>query len=156
MVPIDRANPDKPYGPTLYGQVSPNASTLFNFGIPASDAGKSCKAFFSFPSQSVLQSAQESNYYLSGDGSVVFSRMGTLANQGTTYNDVALGRIGRSDLGALKMVPGNSYVIETFDCSGAIGSGVSYMVAEPVGRDTCLVYYQESSPVPVGMFISTC
>ncbi|KAH6657949.1 ubiquitin 3 binding protein But2 C-terminal domain-containing protein [Truncatella angustata] len=156
MIPIDRANPDKAYGPTPYGQVSPNASTLFNFDIPASDAGRSCKVFFSLPSQARLQSAQGSSYYFTGDGSAVFSRMRSLANQGTTYNDVALGRIGRTDLGALKMSPGNNYVIETFDCGAAIGTGVSYMIAEPAGRDTCLVYYQEGAPVPVGMFISTC
>lgn len=156
MIPIDLANPDKPYGSTSYGQVSPNASTLFNFDIPASDAGKSCKVFFSMPSQSVLQNAQGSNYYFSGDGAVVFSRMGSLAYQATTYDDVAYGRIGRRDLGALKMSPGNNYVIETFDCGSTIGTGVSYMIAEPAGRDTCLVYYQEGAPVPVGLFISTC
>ncbi|KAF7523356.1 hypothetical protein G7054_g11811 [Neopestalotiopsis clavispora] len=156
MIPIDRAHPDKAYGPTLYGQISPNASTIFDFDIPASDAGRSCKVFFSMPPQSVLQSAQAGGYYFTGDGSVLFSRMGTLATSGTTYNDVALGHIERRDLGALVVSPGNNYVIETFDCASAIGTGVSYMLAEPVGRDTCLVYYQEGSPVPVGMFISTC
>ncbi|KAK9802312.1 putative Ubiquitin 3 binding protein But2 C-terminal domain-containing protein [Seiridium cardinale] len=120
MIPLDRANPDKPYGPTLYGQVSANASTLFNFDIPASDAGKSCKVFFSMPSLAALQSGQSGSYYFTGDGSVVFSQMGAMANPGTTYNDVALGRIGRRDLGAIKMSPGNNYVIETFDCSGAV------------------------------------
>lgn len=156
MIPIDRANPDKPYGPTSYGQISPNASTLFNFDIPASDAGRSCKVFFSMPPQSMLQNAQAGGYYFTGDGSVLFSRMGTLATSGTTYNDVALGRIERRDLGALVVSPGHNYAIESFDCSSAIGTGVSYMLAEPAGRDTCLVYYQEGSPIPVGMFISTC
>lgn len=156
MIPVDRANPDKPYGPTLYGQVSPNASTLFNFDIPSSDAGKSCKVFLSMPSQSVMQTTQGGKYYFTGDGSVVFSRMGSLASQDSTYNDIALGRIGRRDLGAIKMSPGNNYVIETFDCGSAIGLGVSYMITEPAGRDTCLVYYQQGAPVPVGMFISTC
>lgn len=154
MVPVDLASPDKAYGSTSYGQVSPNASTLYNFDISASDAGKSCKVFFAMPSQSVLRNAQGSDYYFSGDGSVVFSRMGTLANQATTLNDVA--QMGRKDLGAVKLSPGNNYVIETFDCSNAIGAGVSYMIAEPVGRDTCLIYYQESAPVSVGLFISTC
>ncbi|KAK6209152.1 hypothetical protein LQW54_006606 [Pestalotiopsis sp. IQ-011] len=105
MIPIDRANPDKPYGPTSYGQISPNASTLFNFDIPASDAGRSCKVFFSMPPQSMLQNAQAGGYYFTGDGSVLFSRMGTLATSGTTYNDVALGRIERRDLGALVVMP---------------------------------------------------
>ncbi|KAI1853059.1 hypothetical protein JX265_012815 [Neoarthrinium moseri] len=154
LVPIDVANPDKAYGSSAYGQVSPNASTLFNFDFPAADAGKSCKVFFSLPSQSVLQSQQGSSYYFTGDGSVVFSRLGSAASAATTYNDIAQGRIGRNDLGALRLQPGNTYVIETFACPA--GQGVSYMVAEPAGHDTCLIYYQEGAPVPVGLFVSTC
>jgi hypothetical protein len=149
LIPIDRANPDKAYGPSPYGQVSPNASTLFTFDVPPSDAGKSCKVFFALPSQ------QSASYFLSGDGAVVFSRLGGDVNQGTTYNDVVSGRVGdRSDLGALRLNPGNTYVVEAFACPA--GQKLTYAMDEPLGRDTCLVYNQGKTPVPIGMFVSTC
>lgn len=149
LVPIDRANPDMAYGQSPYGQVSPNASSLFTFDIPATDAGKSCKVFFALPSQ------QSASYFLSGDGSVVFSRLGGDVNQGTTYNDVLSGRAGgRAALGALKLTPGNTYVLESFACPA--GQKLTYALDEPVGRDTCLVYKQGATPVPIGMFVSTC
>ncbi|KAI0121072.1 ubiquitin 3 binding protein But2 C-terminal domain-containing protein [Xylariales sp. AK1849] len=158
LVPIDRASPDKAYGSTLYGQVSPNASTIFNFAITPSDAGRSCKVFFSFPSRYALAQVSSSDFYFSGDGSVLFSRLGGPADLGTTWNGLlgsgSVVGAGMRTLGALRLSPGNTYVLETFDCPA--GQTVTYMMSEPVGGDTCLVYLQDWIPTEIGMFISTC
>lgn len=148
LVPVDTANPDKAYGSTFYGQISPNASTIFNFVFPALDAGKSCKTFFSLPTKGQLQN---SDYYFTGDGSVTFSRLSMNGDLNTTYNSVAG---GARELGTLRLVPGNTYVIETFDCPA--GQTVTYMASEASGKDTCLVYYQDYNPGEIGMFTSTC
>jgi len=42
IVPIDSQNPNKAYGTSYNGSASGSQSSIFNFDIPASDAGKTC------------------------------------------------------------------------------------------------------------------
>ncbi|KAH8682665.1 ubiquitin 3 binding protein But2 C-terminal domain-containing protein [Xylariales sp. PMI_506] len=150
LVPIDSANPTMAYGSTTYGQVSPNASTIFNFAIPATAGGYSCKVFF------LLPTASTSSYYLTGDGSVLFARISDPADATTTTFQSVMNGMGIRTLGALSISRGNAYVVEAYDCPA--GQTVSYMMAEPLGKDTCLVYLQDAEGGwnNVGMFISIC
>ncbi|ORY70281.1 ubiquitin 3 binding protein But2 C-terminal domain-containing protein [Pseudomassariella vexata] len=161
IIPIDKAHPTKPYGSSLFGQVSENASTIFNFDIPLSSAAtdQSCKTIFAFPTKDQLQT---SSYFFTGDGLVSFARLGEDVGVGldTTYDKaVEMGR-GERELGVFELRPGNTYVIESFECKELAGREVVYvmMVAKGYGDgvETCLVYFQDWNPSPIGLFIRKC
>ncbi|KXJ89550.1 ubiquitin 3 binding protein But2 C-terminal domain-domain-containing protein [Microdochium bolleyi] len=157
MVPVDSAHPDQSYGPSFYGQISPNASTLYNFDVPPADAGKTCTLFFDFPQAD----STSTGYMWSGTGKLTFEQMGGIAMSNTTFNsrpDVFM------EMANLDVEPGNKYVIATFPCPA--GDRVTFQIREkepsatggsPQGNaDTCLYYLQEHKPVPIGLFMSKC
>ncbi|KAH7018349.1 ubiquitin 3 binding protein But2 C-terminal domain-containing protein [Microdochium trichocladiopsis] len=159
MVPVDSGHPDQSYGPSYYGQISQNASTFYNFDIPASDAGKTCTLFFDFP----YASFTSTGYMWSGTGKLSFEQMRGPAISNTTYNsrpDVFM------EIANLDIEPGENYVVNTFPCPA--GERVTYQIREDhvssnAGDsdsqhrpDTCLYYLQEHKPVPMGLFISKC
>ncbi|KAJ1324435.1 Ubiquitin 3 binding protein [Microdochium nivale] len=158
MVPIDSAHPDQSYGPSFYGQISPNASTFYNFDVPAADAGKTCTLFFEFP----RADSTSTGYMWSGTGKLTFEQMGGPAMSNTTFNsrpDVFM------EIASLDLEPGNKYVINTFPCPA--GDRVTFQIREKRppgvsgggpqnGAETCLYYLQEHKPVPMGLFISKC
>ncbi|KAK8075477.1 hypothetical protein PG997_010140 [Apiospora hydei] len=172
MIPVDRSNPSKAYGPSLLGQITQNFSTVFNVDIPASYAGKSCKVFFSLPTMEQLSSSNGTEtYYLSGSGGVAFSRMANPATMGTTWEDIfggdentglfsssnsssggSLG--GATALGQTTLTPGYTYVVDRFACPA--GQTLTYLITEPDEEDTYLVYIQGDVPVALGLFMSTC
>ena len=155
LVPVDHANPAKAYGPSAYGQVSPNVSTVFNFDIPWSWAGQSCKAIFSLPTFAQLGDGG-GDLYFDGTGAVAFARVSLPAAPETTFQDVFGNTPGvkRVDLGAAYLVPGTTYVIESFACLA--GQTITYLATDPEGQDTSLVYAQGTPPVLLGLFIATC
>ncbi|KAK7961956.1 GPI anchored cell wall protein [Apiospora aurea] len=172
MIPVDRSNPSKAYGPSLLGQITQNFSTVFNVDIPASYAGKSCKVFFSLPTMEQLSSSNgRETYYLSGSGGVAFSRMENPATMDTTWEDIfggdessglfsssnsssggSLG--GATALGQTTLAPGYTYVVDRFACPA--GQTLTYLITEPDEEDTYLVYIQGDVPVALGLFMSTC
>lgn len=157
LVPVDRANPAKAYGPSARGQVSANASTVFNFDMPWSWAGRSCKAFFSLPAVAQLGEEASGDLLLGGAAAVAFARVAPRAAPDTTFQDVlghAPGAEQRVDLGAAYLVPGTTYVVESFACLP--GQTVTYLATEPEGHDTLLVYTQGTPPLLLGLFIATC
>jgi len=146
IVPVDSANPNKAYGTSYNGQVTSTISTIFNFDIPASDAGKTCSLIFLLPLQSQLQT---SSFTISGSGQIDFSMLGGVASQSTTFaNAPAV----KTDYGVTTVAPGNSYNIATFPCPA--GSAVSYELKSVGG--TSLTYFQDYNPSPIGLYITTC
>ncbi|KAK8061910.1 ubiquitin 3 binding protein But2 C-terminal domain-containing protein [Apiospora phragmitis] len=136
MIPVDRSNPAKAYGPTYLGQVSQNFSTVFNVDIPTSYAGKSCKVFFSFPTLDQLAGSNGTeSYYFAGSGGVAFSRLEKPASLSTTWEDVfggddesgplfssnsSSGSLGGAQaLGQTTIAPGFTYVVDRFACPRA-------------------------------------
>lgn len=159
IVPIDSSKPDTAEGTSLFGTVSDMISSIFNFDIPTSDAGKTCSLVFLFPKVSNLQT---SSYTFSGDGKIDISRVESPATAKTTFNnapDVA------EDLDVLTLVPGNSYRIATFGCPA--GERVGYKVSIAPCRSafhcdisnagsTDLHYFQDYNPPPIGLYITVC
>ena len=146
IVPIDSSMPDAAEGTSYFGTVSDTISSIFNFDIPPSDAGKTCSLIFLFPKQSDLET---SSYTFSGDGKIDVSKLKSPATAQTTYNnapDVA------QDLGTITIAPGNSYQVATFDCPA--GQRVGYEISSAGSTD--LHYFQDYNPAPIGLYITTC
>lgn len=155
LVPIDRANPAKAYMPSTYGQVSANVSTVFNFDIPWSWAGKSCKVFFSLPTLDQLGDGLV-YFRLGGTGAMKFARVAPPASPDTTFQDVFGPTPGASrvEFAEATLVPGTVYVFDSFACLA--GHTISYLMTEPEGQDTSLVYTQQTPPPHLGFFIAAC
>ena len=164
MVPVDRANPTVTYGPSLFGQISPNASTLFNFEIPQAYEGLRCTLFFAFPS---TRDVDPSNYtftypHSQGEddcGFVDFNLLNSPASASTTF-DTAPGVA--IDFGTRALRPGDKSIVWSFPCPA--GQTVTFSMQESrpadgaVGgeSDTCLYYCQETQPTPFGLYIAKC
>jgi hypothetical protein len=146
IIPIDSSNPSSAPGTSYFGEVSSTISSIFNFDIPASDAGKTCSLIFLFPLQSQLQT---SSFTFSGNGGIDFSELNGIATTATSYSNapgVAM------DYGTTVVAPGNAYTIATFSCPA--GKTVSFEM-KAVGN-TCLTYFQDYNPKPIGLYITTC
>ncbi len=156
MVPVDRAHPATAYGPSFFGQLSPNASTLYNFDVPAADAGRSCTLFFAFPSlDEVGPGAYTFTFTAAGAGggygAAGFAFLDGAATALATFDDAPA---VAADLGTVRLRPGNRYVLASFPCPA--GRRVSFALREPDGADTCLYYFQDILPAPFGLYISKC
>ncbi|KAF5014844.1 hypothetical protein F66182_14034, partial [Fusarium sp. NRRL 66182] len=103
IVPIDSSSPDTAGGTQFKAEVTSTISTIFNFDIPASDAGKTCTLVFHFPEQRNLQT---SSFTFSGDGKVDFAELNSPATQSTTFNNAPT---VKTDFGVTTIAPGNSY-----------------------------------------------
>ncbi|KKY25165.1 putative gpi anchored cell wall protein [Phaeomoniella chlamydospora] len=146
IVPVSSANPDKEYGTSYNGTITPNdISSIFNFDIPSSYSGETCSLIFLFPEQSQLET---SSYSYSGDGKVDFS---SLSGTATTSTDYANQPSVASDLGTFTVSPGHSYLISTFSCPA--GQAVSYKLSS---SSTNLNYFQDYNPSPIGLYITSC
>lgn len=146
IVPVDSANPNKAAGTSYNGDIEGTVGTIFNFDIPAGDAGKTCTLEFLFPKQNQLQT---SSYKFSGSGKVKLSLLDNPATQQTSYSNIG----NKKDAGEFTFTPGSATTIATYPCSQVAGKKVGILV-EPVG-DTCLNYFQDYNPCPIGMYIQT-
>ncbi|KAL6231512.1 ubiquitin 3 binding protein But2 C-terminal domain-containing protein [Aspergillus navahoensis] len=146
IVPIDSSSPDEAYGTQFNGTVTPTVSTIFNFDIPAADAGKTCSLVFLFPRQEDLET---SAFDFSGDGTIQFSAVETPATQSTTYNNAP--QISQS-LGQFTVSPGNSYTVSSFECPA--GQTVGYEMS--TAGSTNLEFFEDYNPSPIGLFITVC
>ncbi|KAG5939974.1 hypothetical protein E4U60_000701 [Claviceps pazoutovae] len=84
IIPVDKSNPDKVYGTSFFGEVTPSRSSIFNFDIPVRDRDKTCTLIFLFPDQSQLET---SSYTLYGDGKIHALALDRFANTSTTWNN---------------------------------------------------------------------
>lgn len=146
IVPVDSSKPNYAPGTSYFGEVTSTVSSIFNFDIPYDDKGKKCSLVFLFPKQEDLET---SSFTFSGSGDLDFSYLKGPASADTTYNN----KPGvEKDLGTTRVAPGNSYLIATFDCPA--GQAIAFEI-EAVG-DTCLNYFQDYNPSPIGLYITKC
>ncbi|GAM40099.1 GPI anchored cell wall protein [Talaromyces pinophilus] len=146
IVPIDSSSPDTAGGTQFKAEVTSTISTIFNFDIPASDAGKTCSLVFHFPQQKDLQT---SSFTFSGDGKVDFAELSSPATQSTTFNNAPP---VKTDFGVTTITPGNSYVISSFACPS--GQAVAFEMKE--AGTTEFTFFEDFNPSPIGLFITTC
>lgn len=138
IVPVNSQSPDQAYGTSYNGTVSSTISSLFNFDIPASDAGKTCSLVFLFPKQSQLET---SAFEFSGAGGIDFAMLKGPASSSTTFNNkpgVA------KDYGVTTVSPGNSYTIATFACPA--NSAIGFELSTSDG--SFLNYFEDYNPSP--------
>jgi hypothetical protein len=145
IVPVSQSYPNKAYGDSYDGEVSPDISTIFNFDIPSSYTG-TCSLVFLFPEQSQLET---SSYTFSGDGAVDFKQLSWVATSSTTY--ASQGGV-KWDFGVKTVTPGSWTSVATFPCPA--GQTVSYELSAVSG--TKLWYFQDYNPSPIGLYITEC
>lgn len=146
IIPIDSTKPDTALGTQFNGEITSTVSSIFNFDIPSSDAGKTCSLVFLFPTQAELET---SSFTFSGNGGIDFSMLSSVATSATDYANAPS---VMTDYGVTIVAPGNSYEIATFPCPA--GTAISFE-AKAEG-DTSLVYFQDYNPSPIGLYITVC
>jgi hypothetical protein len=144
IIPVDSAKPSKSYTTSFNGTASSTVSSIFNFDIPASAAGKTCSLDFLFPKQSQLET---SAFSLTGSGEVEFSILEAPVASGTTYETKPKTHYS---FGSIKLAPGNAYHIAEYEC--AAGSTIAFELKAK--DDTCLNYFQDFNPCPIGLYVN--
>uniref|UniRef100_A0A0S1MIW8 Putative GPI anchored cell wall protein n=1 Tax=Phakopsora pachyrhizi TaxID=170000 RepID=A0A0S1MIW8_PHAPC len=147
IVPVDAANPNKAYGTQYNGTINSKVSTIFNFDIPASYAGKTCSTVFLFPQ---LDQLETSSYSFNDKGGFTIAVLNGVATESTTYaNAPAVAKqIGSVD--ALKR--GSSYTLSEDACPA--GTRVSFEVTSTGGLD--LSFFEDYNPSPLGLYVRAC
>ncbi|KAL4946657.1 ubiquitin 3 binding protein But2 C-terminal domain-containing protein [Aspergillus oleicola] len=146
IVPIDSSSPDNAPGSSFNGTVTDTVSTIFNFDIPQSDAGKTCSLVFLFPNKEDLET---SSYSFSGDGKVSFGALESPAELSTSYSNAPA---VSQNLGDFTISPGNSYSISSFECPAGKAIGVEMSNA----GSTQLDFFEDYNPSPLGLYITVC
>ncbi|KAI8629761.1 ubiquitin 3 binding protein But2 C-terminal domain-containing protein [Xylariaceae sp. FL1651] len=146
IILTDKGNPDTAYGPNspMQIQVSPNASSIFNFHFDDSDLGKTCELFF------LLASGKPAN--LTGTGVVTFAALDEWANANTTYNTMPR---TLQTIGDVLLYSGMGQSFNKFECPGST-SRTSILVTEAPMADTCLDCQQGSVSDGMGMYLNKC
>jgi len=145
IIPVDSAKPSKAYTTSFNGTVSNTISTIFNFDMPASFENKRCSADFLFPEQSQLET---SAFTLTGSGEVEFSDLYGSVTQGTTWSSMPK---THETFPTVKLAPGNAYRVWEGPCS----AGKTISIKMKAKGDTCLNYFQDFNPCPIGLYINT-
>lgn len=138
IVPIDSTNPTTALGTSYNGTITPTISSIYNFDVPASDAGKTCNLVFLFPLQSQLET---SSFSISGGGDIDFFLLDGVADAATTFANAP---VVKQDYGMAGFVPGNTYSVASFACPAGQSVGV---LAKACG-DTVFSYFQDYNPAP--------
>lgn len=146
IVPISSAAPNKAFGTSFNGEVTPTISSIFNFDIPQTDAGKTCSLVFLFPNKADLKT---SSFTFSGDGKIDFEQLVSPATTSTTFNNAPA---VAKNLGELTVSPGHSFVVSTFACPA--GKKIAFEMKN--AGTTHLEFFQDFNPAPIGLFITTC
>lgn len=147
IVPVDSAAPSKAYGTSYNGQLSSTLSTLFNFDVPASYAGKTCSLVFLLPEKKDLET---SDFTLAGAGGIAVSKLAAPAEEGTTYESVpaSAGEVGKVE----SVTPGGAWVVASAACEA--GARVGYEVKATGGLE--LEWFEDWNPSPIGLFVTVC
>jgi len=148
IVPVNSAQPDKAYGTQYNGTITPQESTIFNFDLPASYAGKTCSLVFLFPEQAALET---SAYTFNGRGGITVNELSSPATQQTTYNTVPKAAV--SGIGSIpSLQSGHSYVVASHEC--AAGARTSFEFVSTGGLS--VEFFQDFNPSPLGAYIRVC
>lgn len=147
---LDSTMPNAMPGTSYFGEVSSTISSIFDFDIPSSDAGKTCSIIFLFPKQADLQT---SSFTFSGSGNIDFSMLKAPADASTSYASMPAVAM---DYGMTMVAPGNSYTIASFDCPA--GQKVAFEMSAK--DDTMLKYFQDYNPsrkfLSCRVYMTTC
>ncbi|CAL5873604.1 uncharacterized protein PFLUO_LOCUS7885 [Penicillium psychrofluorescens] len=146
IIPVDSSSPDTAPGTSYNGTLTSSISSLFNFDIPSSDAGKTCSLVFLFPEK---QDLETSSFSFSGDGQIDFAQLSSPASSSTSYSNMPS---VSQDFGTTTVSPGNSYVISTFSCPA--GQTVGYEMKNAGSTD--LNFFEDYNPSPLGLYITVC
>ncbi len=149
--------PNHAAGTSYFAEVSSSISSIFNFDIPSSNAGKTCSLVslplvnpmflcltlvpsqvFLFPEQSHLET---SSYTFSGNGGIDICMLSAVATSSTTSSNAPACKTG---FGTVTVAPGNSYSIATFPCPAGQAIGFEMKAS----GDTQLTYFQDFNPSP--------
>ncbi|KAL9013793.1 MAG: hypothetical protein Q9173_001537 [Seirophora scorigena] len=145
IVAVDKEHPDVAAGTSYNGRFSPSISSIFNFDLPTSLAGRTCSLIFLFPTRETLQT---SNFTLSGSGGIEVTRLISPATEETTFNNQSPVNTTVNSIPDVRS--GNSYTIGSGICSA--GSRSSYKVSATGSLD--LEYFQDYNPSPIGLYIT--
>lgn len=147
IVPINASSPNTAYGTQYNGTITPKVSTIFNFDIPASYAGKQCSTVFLFPK---LNQLETSSYSFNNQGGFTISILNGVATESTTYANApaVLAQIGSVP----ELKSGSSYTLSHDSCPG--GARVSFQVTSTGGLD--LEFFQDYNPSPLGLYVRAC
>lgn len=147
IVPVSSSSPDTAYGTQYNGSITPEMSTIFNFDIPQSYAGKSCSLVFLFPELSALET---SSYSFNGEGGIVSHVLSSAANATTTYNTAGKEVLENGSIASLQS--GNSYTISSDSCPA--GTTVTFELSSTGGLD--LEFFEDYNPSPLGLYVVAC
>ncbi|PVH80648.1 hypothetical protein DL98DRAFT_418188 [Cadophora sp. DSE1049] len=154
IVPTSIGMPDQPQGTQYTVWISPAASTLFNFDVPATYTG-TCSLIFLFPYMSQLDPSA-GKYTYSGQEQVVYQNGGLnfallagVANNSTTYNSTPPIAV---DYGKVKILPGNKYTVSVFPCP----AGKTITIEGSSANRTELDYFQNTGKEPIGLYLVPC
>lgn len=147
IVPVDKDQPTKAGGTSFNGTISSTVSSIFNFDIPASDAGKTCTVVFLLPTQDKLTT---SAFSLGGSGGFDVALLSSPATEQTTYNTIP--SVDKDLGGPSSITPGNEYVISSGPCQS--GQRIGLEVSATGSLD--LNYFQDYNPSPIGFYITVC
>ncbi|KAG9553645.1 hypothetical protein KCU79_g11918, partial [Aureobasidium melanogenum] len=122
IIPVNKNSPTTSYGTQYDATISESNSTIFNFDIPSSYAGKQCTVIFLLPNKSQLAT---SDFNLSGAGGITFDQLTSPAPLSVTY---ATCPAVKTTLDTISSVtPGNSYVVSSGACQA--GSTISILAS---------------------------
>ena len=138
IIPINSANANEAYHTSYNGTASGSTSSIFNFDIPQSYAGKTCSLQFLFP---MLNQLETSAYEFSGAGQFEFAILEGAANQETTY---ATAPSVAYSFGTFDVMPGTAVDLGSCPEGCPAGKVVSFWM-NAVG-DSSLNYFQDSNP----------
>ncbi|KAG9525196.1 hypothetical protein KCV07_g1540, partial [Aureobasidium melanogenum] len=147
IIPVNKNSPSTSYGTQYDAYISSSNSTIFNFDIPSSYAGKQCTVIFLLPNKSQLAT---SDFNLSGAGGITFDQLTSPAPLSVTY---ATCPAVKTTLDTISSVtPGNSYVVS----SGACQAGSTISILASATGSLNLEYFEDWNPSAIGLFITSC
>ncbi|KAI0905659.1 hypothetical protein F4823DRAFT_627682 [Ustulina deusta] len=167
IILTDLGHPDTAYGPNdaLHIQVSPNASTIFNFRFDDADAGKTCRLSFRLAAASAANTTTTtttttpggggggggpSSLNLTGTDIVTFAILEGWADANTTYRSMP--RVVQTIGNAVLQRDAFDLAFPEFPCPGSTARSAVLLTEGPMA-DTCLDCRQGGG---VGMFLRKC
>ena len=147
IVPVSSSSPNTAYGTQYNATINSTVSTIFNFDIPASYAGKTCSLIFLFPEQSQLQT---SAYTFNNQGGLVSHVLSGTAQSSTTYANQPAAALQNGAVSSVQS--GNSYVISSDSCPA--GTTVSFELSSSNGL--ALEFFEDYNPSPLGLYVRAC
>jgi glucan endo-1,3-beta-D-glucosidase len=143
VVPIDNANPDTVIGSQYVARLSPTYSSLYNFDVRPSYAGKTCSLVFHLP---LLSGDWWQLIQYKSAGGIIVSQLNNIATDITSASKVGNTR----PIGSVSSLsPGGGYTINSAPCEA--GKTVGYRIDAVGGLD--LQYFQMVTP-PTGLFMT--